>query len=142
MRRIAIVGSRTGIDREAVSLFVSRLPVHWIVVSGGARGVDSWAVEAAEERGMETIVIPAEWEKYGKSAGFRRNRQIVEESDSVVAFWDGESNDTYDTMKKAIKAERELLVFNGEGKPFIHAKPGEEALLTQPLTVLPPGSRA
>ena len=45
-----------------------------VIVSGGARGADSLAEEYAQSRGFRSVVIKADWDKWGKSAGFRRNR--------------------------------------------------------------------
>ena len=39
-------------------------------------------------------VLPDEWDKYGKSAGYRRNVQMAEYADSCVVFWDGKSRGT------------------------------------------------
>ena len=98
------------------------------IVSGGARGADSLAEKYAAEKGIPITVVPAEWDKYGKSAGYRRNVQIVAESDEVVAFWDGESKGTQHTIDIAGKAGKKVSVIsNGSwivsygGFPF--AKP-------------------
>lgn len=65
-----------------------------VVVSGGASGVDSFAEALARGKGLQTVVFPALWGTYGKRAGAIRNRQIVEASDRIVAFWDGKSKGT------------------------------------------------
>lgn len=115
-QKIAIVGSREGIDRNAVEEFINHLDSdHNIVISGGAKGVDSWAAERAEARGIETLVIRPNWKKHGNGAGFRRNKLIVHEADSVVAFWDGESRGTEHTIKTAIEAGKHTAVFSASG---------------------------
>jgi hypothetical protein len=86
---IAIVGSREYPRLADITTFVRRLPVDTAVVSGGGRGVDRVAEQAAKARGLQTLIFPAEWERYGRSAGSRRNANIVAASDQVVAFWDG-----------------------------------------------------
>lgn len=62
-----------------------------LVIHGGARGADSVAGKVAEELGIPTRVYPAQWGRYGKSAGMRRNRQMLDEGRPglVVAFYDG-----------------------------------------------------
>lgn len=114
--RIAIVGSRDGVDRLAVRRFVDKLnPLINVVVSGGARGVDSWAVERATERSIPVEVHPALWERYGKSAGFKRNKDIVRASDSVAAFWNGQSKGTEHTIKIAVEAGKPVAIFGIAG---------------------------
>ena len=95
--KVAIVGCRDfGAHntqmRERVWLLVRQLrrrDPSTIIVSGGARGVDSWAEEAARHFGLGVEVYKADWDRYGRGAGHRRNTTIVEVSDAVVAFWDG-----------------------------------------------------
>lgn len=58
------------------------------IISGGARGADALAERYAEVEGIPITVYPAEWEKYGKSAGYVRNKQMLDEGkpDLVIAF--------------------------------------------------------
>lgn len=142
-RKIAVVGSRTYpvtkewwdtvLDDEGrekvkqdgraiVESFIEKLYGDIHIVSGGAKGPDTWAVDAADARGLRTpLVIRPNWKKYGGGAGFKRNSEIVAAADDVVAFWDLESKGTFDTMKKAAKAEKDLLVFGPDGKLFFYA---------------------
>ena len=60
-KRIAIIGSRDFPTAQLVEAYVASLPDDSIVVSGGAKGVDSWAVQAAENRGLEVKVFDADW---------------------------------------------------------------------------------
>lgn len=64
------------------------------IISGGARGADSLGERFAREHDIEIIRKPAEWDKYGKSAGFRRNSEMADEGDLLIAFWDGKSKGT------------------------------------------------
>jgi hypothetical protein len=109
-RRVAVVGSREGVNPQEVVEYINSLPEGTIVVSGGARGVDSWAAEAARARGLEVVEIPADWATYGKSAGFRRNADIVNSADEVTAFWNGISRGTQDTISKAQRAGKKVDV--------------------------------
>jgi hypothetical protein len=109
--KVAIVGSRDYPDKQQVVDYVNNLPEDTIVVSGGAIGVDTWAEEAARERGLpEPIIFPADWKRYGKSAGFRRNYDIAKEADRVVAFTIG-SNGTADTINHARKLGKDLEIY-------------------------------
>ncbi len=102
--RVAIVGSRDYLHLGRVAQFVAALPAGTIVISGGARGVDKTAEQAARSYGLETLILPADWERFGKSAGFRRNHDIVGRADRVVAFWDGKSRGAKHTIDLARKA--------------------------------------
>lgn len=108
--RVAIVGSREYEKLDQVEKYVNELPADAIVVSGGARGVDRAAENAAKRRGLQTLIFPALWGTYGKRAGFLRNRQIVEAADKVVAFWDGFSAGTLSTIKLAQEAKKPVEV--------------------------------
>lgn len=114
--RIAVVGSRD-FPRPALVLVLVRLrlPAGTTVVSGAARGVDSIAKSAADERGLPCVEFPADWSK-GRGAGFARNTVVVENCDAVIAFWDGASRGTLDTARKAVAAGKPVWVFGVEGE--------------------------
>ena len=109
--KVAIVGSREYGNLNQVKLYVADLPPGTTVVSGGATGVDKAAETAAKACGLEVEIYPAEWDKYGKKAGFVRNRLIVEAADRVVTFWDGQSRGTANTMGLAIQMGKKLEVY-------------------------------
>jgi predicted Rossmann fold nucleotide-binding protein DprA/Smf involved in DNA uptake len=109
--KVAIVGSRAYPNLSKVRAYIQSLPLDTIIVSGGARGVDKCAEKVAESIGLQTEIYPADWHKYGKAAGMKRNQQIVEASDRVVAFWDGESKGTKNTIDTAKKLGKEVTVF-------------------------------
>ena len=72
--------------------------------------MDSWAAEAAREAGLEVEVYLPDWDKHGKAAGFLRNTDIVAASDAILAFHDGVSRGTMDTVKKAKAAGKRASV--------------------------------
>ena len=75
-----------------------------IIISGEARGADTMGASFAERRpGIYLRRMPADWDRHGKSAGYRRNEAMAEVADKLVAFWDGQSRGTkhmIDLMKK------------------------------------------
>ena len=117
-----VVGSRTITDynyiKETLDYFLQNKS-EITIVSGGARGVDSLAERYAKEHNYELKIFPADWDKYGKSAGYIRNdemhKYISQFSDrGIVAFWDGKSKGTahnfglatkYDTPIKIVRME-------------------------------------
>ena len=107
--RIAIVGSRDYPCPDDIRDFVNCLPTGTEIVSGGARGVDRWAEEAARDIGLPIKIFPADWSK-GKGAGFARNQTIVDYADEVYAFWDGQSSGTRDTIRRARGAEKPVEI--------------------------------
>ena len=64
------------------------------IVSGGARGIDACAKEYAQKNKIKITEFLPEYDKYGKVAPLKRNLQIIEYSDMVIAFWDGKSRGT------------------------------------------------
>ena len=64
------------------------------IVSGCANGADKLGEKYALEKGYLLEQFPANWNKFGKSAGFIRNEEMAKYSDILIAFWDGESKGT------------------------------------------------
>lgn len=80
-----------------------------VIICGEARGADTLGRKYAEKHGLEVISFPAQWERYGKSAGFKRNEQMSQYADACIAFWDGKSKGTQhmiETMRKKRKIVR------------------------------------
>jgi uncharacterized phage-like protein YoqJ len=103
---LGIVGSRTFSDYSLfttkISKIVNKLRDKYekiVFVSGGATGADSFAKTYATENDIEIIEFLPNWDKYKKAAAFKRDHQIVDKSDMLVAFWDGESKGTLHSMK-------------------------------------------
>ena len=119
--KIAIVGSRNfscpNFVKEKVNNLcenLGRMEKPLTIISGGAKGVDSWAEEIAknwEGLGVEVKVFSADWDKYGKRAGAIRNQQIVDESTNVLAFWDGKSKGTKITIDMAVKSGKPVNIY-------------------------------
>lgn len=108
--KIAIVGSREFRKLHLVAEYVDTLPLDTVVVSGGAVGVDKEAERAARARGLAVQIFPADWPRFGKRAGMLRNAEIVAACDSMVAFWDGKSSGTKDSIARARKIGKPCTV--------------------------------
>lgn len=113
--KIAIVGSRDFPDLAQVTSYVATVPPDSIIISGGARGVDQQAEEAARARGLQVISHKPDWEKHGRMAGIVRNRLIVKDADVLVAFWDGQSRGTKSSIDMA--REKGIPVVIKEARP-------------------------
>lgn len=110
--KIAVVGSRefkypSFISDKMINLFGGTYNLTFI--SGGALGVDSIAEKCVDDfnetfhANITKVIYKPNWEKYGKKAGFLRNQQIVDEAEKLIAFWDGESKGTKNSIDLAIK---------------------------------------
>ena len=102
--KLAIIGSRdfndlTKLNNE-LEPYLSRIEM---VVSGGAKGADKMGEEWAKRNNIKTLIFLAEWNKFGKSAGFIRNEDIIKNCDEVIAFWDGMSKGTKHSISLAEK---------------------------------------
>lgn len=82
------------------------------IVSGGARGADKLGERYAKEHNLRLKIFPADWDKYGKRAGYIRNTEMAEYANCLIAFYDGKSKGTahmidlapkYDLMTAIIK---------------------------------------
>lgn len=108
--KIAIVGSREYPNLEEVRKYIRTLPRDTIIVSGGAKGVDRTAAEEARKRGLGVVEYLADWDTFGKSAGLIRNQTIVDSCDELVAFWDGKSRGTVDSIRKAQNQKKPVWI--------------------------------
>ncbi len=99
--KVAVAGSRSFSDYHLLASCLQQLPHIRLIISGGAVGADQLAERWANRQGIKTLIFRPDWEKYGKSAGVIRNREIVAHADMLVAFWDGESKGTGYTIEFA-----------------------------------------
>ena len=112
--RVAIVGSRDIQDKEEYwyNKICGNVPANCTeIVSGGADGIDTLARRYAKEHGLLFKEFPPEYGRYGKPAAFIRNTQIVEYAHMVLAFWDGKSKGTADTVIKCYQLNKPVEIF-------------------------------
>ena len=126
--KLIVAGTRSFNDYELLSnrlaaLFMKRRcwTIDWNeeIVSGGAPGADTLAVRYATEADMPFKVFPADWKKYGRSAGPRRNRQMAEYADAAIVFWDGKSRGTQNMIQQMRELGNpvEVIIYpKGEGE--------------------------
>lgn len=93
--RVIVAGGRFYNDYEKVKSVLDRCPCEIsAVVCGMARGADMLGYQWAREKNIPILKYPADWDKYGKAAGHIRNKEMAENADVLIAFWDGESRGT------------------------------------------------
>lgn len=100
--KVAVIGSR--------NLYVDPLEKYLPedvteIVSGGAKGIDTCARKYAIEHHIKLTEFLPEYYKYGKGAPLKRNLQIIEYTDVVIAFWDGQSKGTKYVIDNCKKKE-------------------------------------
>lgn len=109
--RTIIAGGREITDPKEVILAVEKSGFEiTTIISGGARGVDSLAIDYAFENDIEYEVFKADWDRYGRSAGPRRNQEMAENADALIAIWDGESRGTANMIDTARKLNLKVFV--------------------------------
>ena len=111
--KVAVIGSRT--------LFVWDVGKYLPdgtdeIVSGGAKGVDSCAAAYARKAGIKLTEFLPDYKTYGRGAPLRRDAQIVEYADRVLAFWDGESRGTKYVIDKCRETGTPCTVYRPTGE--------------------------
>lgn len=105
-----IAGSRQFNNYDTLLKVMEKVP--WtptLVLSGAARGADKLGEDWATATSTRLRRFPAEWKKYGQDAGFKRNLQMAEEAEALIAFWDGKSQGTKHMIDTARK--RGLIIY-------------------------------
>lgn len=110
---VLICGSREWRDRLAI--FEALFPLvgkATLVIHGAARGADTIGGEVARELGIPVHEFPADWDRYGKGAGYIRNSRMLKEGqpDLVLAFTEELVGGTGQMVKLARKADVEVRV--------------------------------
>lgn len=81
------------------------------IVSGAYKGADLLGERYAAERNYPIKQFPADWHRYGKSAGLKRNIEMAAYADALIAFWDGESKGTKHMIELATQAGLKVKIF-------------------------------
>ena len=112
--KLLIIGSRTITDFDLTNHIPEETE---LIISGGAKGMDTVAERYADEHGIEKLIIKPQYEKFGRAAPIKRNEEMVDAADAVLAVWDGESRGTKYTLNYAKKKNKKIIeiVVGGEG---------------------------
>ena len=109
--KVAVVGSRT-INTIPLETFLP--PETNELVSGGAKGVDTYVRFFAQQKGVKLTEFFPDYSRYGRAAPLLRNRQIVDYADAVLAFWDGSSRGTKYVISQCQKKHIPICVYMPE----------------------------
>lgn len=115
-KRVVIAGCRDYTDYKEAKPYIDfcisniRKGNEIVIVSGGASGADAIGERYAKENGFKVERYPADWNRYGRSAGPRRNQKMAEVCDYVICFWDGESRGTKSMIECAKKCGKPIRI--------------------------------
>ncbi len=110
---VAIVGSRTFNDWDFLLTKMQELIITTeidCIVSGGAKGADKLGERFAKFFDIPMMIFKPDWDRYGKRAGYLRNKDIIDNADIVVAFWDCRSKGTLHSINLAKSSGKEVFV--------------------------------
>jgi hypothetical protein len=82
------------------------------IVCGKAKGADSLGERWGKEHHVSVAEFPADWDRYGRSAGPRRNKQMGDYADTLIAFWDGQSRGTQHMINYSKEIGLNVFVVN------------------------------
>ena len=110
--KIAVIGSRDiepQIEKiiKDIQKITQEKPT---IISGGAKGADQQAKRAAQRMGWDYEEYRPNYEKYGKPATMIRNRQIIEQAEYILAYWNGQSKGTAQAIEYAKKKGKKGII--------------------------------
>ena len=114
--RVIIAGTRTFNDYNLLKesceylLRESMEKQQIIIVSGHARGTDTMGERFAKEHGLPCEYYPANWQIHGRAAGPIRNKEMANNADALIAFWDGHSRGTRSMINLARKMGLQVAI--------------------------------
>lgn len=106
--KVAVIGSRN-IMIDNIGDFLPDGTTE--LVSGGAAGVDTCAKKYAVEHGIRLTEFLPDYKRYKRGAPLKRNMQIIEYADTVIAFWDGRSRGTEHVINECKRSGKGISVY-------------------------------
>ena len=105
--KLLVVGSRS-IENFDLSKHISKEVS--LIISGGAKGVDTLAEKYADKHGISKLILRPNYSVYGKAAPIIRNRKMIEICNFVLIIWDGKSKGTKYTIEYAKKCGKDFTL--------------------------------
>lgn len=115
---VVIAGGRYYDDYDDAKAFIdeclkiSCVKNEIVVLSGGAKGADALGERYAKENGFKIERHAADWKRYGRGAGPRRNAEMAKKCDMLICFWDGESRGSKSMIEFAKKNGKKVFIKN------------------------------
>lgn len=112
MSRVLVCGSREIelYPQELDRVFNANDITPKLIISGGAMGPDTTAIDWARKNNIEYKVFYADWFTHGRKAGILRNIEMVKLCDICIAFWNGKSSGTKFTIDNAKESGKRVIV--------------------------------
>lgn len=109
--RTIIAGSRTIKDYDVVKEAIEKSGFDiTTLISGTADGVDQLGEKWAKDNNIPIELHPADWDKWGRSAGTIRNQEMAECAEACILVWDRQSKGTKNMLINAINNHLKLYV--------------------------------
>ena len=103
--KILIIGSRS-VTNFDLSPYVPKETD--MIISGGAKGIDTIAEEYADKHKISKLIIRPRYDLYGRAAPIKRNEEMIDMADEIIVIWDGTSKGTKYSIDYAAKKGKKM----------------------------------
>ena len=121
--RMIVAGGRDYSNQNVVNYYIDRVSdvcdsrgLNLVIVCGMATGADTLGRNYAISNGLEVLEFPANWNRYGKSAGYIRNKEMGNIADSAIVFWDGRSKGSKLMIDIMHELKKPVIAISYDGK--------------------------
>lgn len=121
--RMIVAGGRDYSNQNIVNYYIDRVKdvcdsrgLNLVIVCGMATGADTLGRNYAISNGLEVLEFPANWNRYGKSAGYIRNKEMGNIADSAIVFWDGRSKGSKLMIDIMHELKKPVIAISYDGK--------------------------
>lgn len=121
--RMIVAGGRNYSNQNIVNYYIDRVKdvcdsrgLNLVIVCGMATGADTLGRNYAISNGLEVLEFPADWNRYGKSAGYIRNKEMGDVADSAIVFWDGRSKGSKHMIDIMHELRKPVVSISYDGK--------------------------
>lgn len=118
-----VAGGRDYSNQNVVNYYIDRVRdvcdsrgLNLVIVCGMATGADTLGRNYAISNGLEVLEFPANWNRYGKSAGYIRNKEMGNIADSAIVFWDGRSKGSKLMIDIMHELKKPVIAISYDGK--------------------------
>lgn len=119
--RTIVAGSRTLNYNDVLKAIKECGWVPTVIISGGALGIDQAGETYANLNNIPLEVYKANWQRYGRGAGYVRNSLMISKAEAAIVVWDGKSKGSLHCAKEATR--KGLKVYLTQAEPTPKTKP-------------------
>ena len=116
VKKVLVAGCRNYCNYEEAKAYIEncikRIGNEYglIFISGDCRGAVKLGEQFACENHYDIERYPADWQRFGKSAGPKRNETKAKEADYIICFWDRKSKGTKSMIDFAKKHNKPIRI--------------------------------